>query len=335
MRFSLIVMVLGMLAGCGPRTPTEQKVLGLPKQPPGYPSAVKTPIDTALQDRARKELDTDLKSSDEVIRAHALEVVKNAKLRDAGPILLVALNDQSPLVRKAAALAAGELRETSVEDRLEAMIDSVTALQERMAVIFALHRLGDTRFSHEFEKMVQDPDPRVRDDTVLILGMLGEKSACPMLLKSMQEDRDPDVRLEAAGALWKLGDERGLDDLVAGTISAYPDDQMVALLAITGPHDTRSLGHVEAQLIADYPEVALVAARAAGILGSDRGYGVALIGAKSVDPRQRRLAAMAFGDIGRPDAQPILANLLSDSDTDVRLTAAGALLQISGGTKSE
>jgi HEAT repeat protein len=119
-----------------------------------------------------------------------------------------------------------------------------------------------------------------------------------------------------------------LDDLVAGTISAYPDDQMIALLAIAGPHDTRSLGHVEAQLIADYPEVALVAARAAGILGSDRGYGVALIGAKSIDPRQRLLAALAFGDIGRTDAQPVLAGLLTDSETDVRLAAAGALLQI-------
>jgi HEAT repeat protein len=151
----------------------------------------------------------------------------------------------------------------------------------------------------------------------------------------MRDDRDPTVRLEAAGALWKLGQPSGLDDLVGGTISAYPDDQMIALLALAGPHDTRSLGHIQAQLTADYVEVALVAARAAGILGSDEGYGVAMIGAKSVDPRQRLLAAMAFGDIGRPDAQPILANLLNDTDSDVRLAAAGALLQIGGGTKSE
>ena len=326
-KFSLIVLLVAVMAGCGPRTPTQQKVLGLPKQPPGYPSAVKTPIDTALQDRARQELDTDLKSSDEIYRAHALEVVKNAKLRDAGPILLVALNDQSPLVRKAAALAAGELRETSVEDRLEPMIDSAHT-PERMAIIFALHRMGDTRFSHEFEKTAFDPDPHIRGDTALMLGMLGEKSATPILLKMMNEDHDPSVRLEAAGALWQLGQESGLEELVGGTISAYPDDQMVSLLAIAAPHDTRSLGHVDSQLIADYPEVALVAARAAGMLGSDQGYGVALIGAKSVDPRQRLLAALAFGDIGRTDSQPVLANLLSDTETDVRLAAAGALLEI-------
>ena len=56
-----------------------------------------------MQDRARQELNTDLKSSDEIYRAHALEVVKNAKLRDAGPILLVALNDQSLFVKAATA----------------------------------------------------------------------------------------------------------------------------------------------------------------------------------------------------------------------------------------
>jgi HEAT repeat protein len=331
---TVAVLLAGLVSGCGPHEPTGQKVLGPPPGPPPYPQAKIVPIDRGLQDRARQELDADLKFSDEVIRAHAMEVVKNAALPDAGPILLVGLNDQSPLVRKAAALACGELREQSAQDRLEAMIDTAT-LQERMAIIFALHRIGDTRFTHEYEKTAIDPDPRVRDDTALMLGMLGEKSAIPILLQMQKEDKDPTVRLEAAGALWKLGDERGLDDLVGATISAYPDDQMVALLAIAGPHDMRSQGHIDAQLTADYTEVALVAARAAGILGSDRGYGVAMIGARSADPRQRLLAALAFADIGRSDAQPILGGLLADKTTDVRLAAAGALLQINQGKKSE
>jgi HEAT repeat protein len=325
-RISLTISSFALLAGCGPRM-DQQKVLGPPKEPPAYPQAKAMPIDSAWQAQARKELDVDLKSSDEIIRAHALEVVKNVKPHDAASIISVALNDQSPLVRKAAALAAGELREQSVQSQLEPMLEAAHT-PERMAIIFALHRMGDFRFTHEFEKTAIDPDPHVRGDTALMLGMLGEKSAAPILLLMMNSDHDPSVRLEAAGALWQLGQESGLEDLVAGTISAYPDDQMVSLLAIAAPHDTRSLGHVEAQLIADYPEVALVAARAAGMLGSDRGYGVALIGARDVDPRQRLLAALAFADIGRTDAQPVLAKLLADSDVDVRLASAGALLQL-------
>ena len=46
MRFSLVVMVLVTLAGSGPRTPSEQKVLGPPAGPPGYPPATKMPIDS-------------------------------------------------------------------------------------------------------------------------------------------------------------------------------------------------------------------------------------------------------------------------------------------------
>ncbi len=325
-KFSLTILSIALLAGCGAKT-DSQKVLAPPREPPPYPPAKMMPIDSTWQNQARKELDIDLKSSDEIIRAHSLEVVKNVKPHDAASIISVGLNDQSSLVRKAAALAAGELREQSVQEKLEPMLESAN-IQERLAIIYAMHRLGDTRFSHEFEKTAVDPDPHVRGDTALMLGMLGEKSAAPIQLQMRNSDHDPSVRLEAAGALWELGEDSGLEDLVAGTISAYPDDQMVSLLAIAEPHDTRSLGHVEAQLIADYPEVALVAARAAGMLGSDRGYGVALNGAKNIDPRQRLLAAMAFADIGRTDAQPVLAKLLTDSDPDVRLAAAGALLQI-------
>ena len=43
---------------------------------------------------------------------------------------------------------------------------------------------------------------------------------------------------------------------------------MVPPLAIAAPHDTRSLGHVDAQLIADYPEAALFAVWAAEMLAA-------------------------------------------------------------------
>ena len=103
---------------------------------------------------------------------------------------------------------------------------------------------------------------------------------------------------------------------------------MFCVLALAGPRDARVLQHIKGKLTSDYPEISLIAARAAGMLGSDAGYGVAMAGAKSADPRQRVLAAMAFGDIGRTDAQPILAKLLKDDHQSVRLAAATALLEL-------
>ncbi len=73
---------------------------------------------------------------------------------------------------------------------------------------------------------------------------------------------------------------------------------------------------------------ALVAARALGMLDSDEGYGVAMAGATSRDPRQRELAAFAFGAIGRSDAQKYLGTLLHDTNPDVRIAAATAIFQL-------
>jgi HEAT repeat protein len=128
--------------------------------------------------------------------------------------------------------------------------------------------------------------------------------------------------------LWKLGDEKGLEDLVAYAISAYPDDQMVALVALAQPRDQRVIQHVRGELQGDYLEVSLAAARALGMLGSDEGWTIAVPAAKSKDPRRRLLAALAMGAIGRSDLQEDLKPLLEDPEPTVRISAAMAILQL-------
>ena len=69
-----------------------------------------------------------------------------------------------------------------------------------------------------------------------------------------------------------------------------------------------------------------------GMIGSDAGYGVALNNIRTPDPRKKALAALAFGQIGRSDAQPILAPLLKDQEQYVRVAAATAILQLKQST---
>jgi HEAT repeat protein len=128
--------------------------------------------------------------------------------------------------------------------------------------------------------------------------------------------------------MWRLGDHDGLDTLVVATVSQYPDDQIIGLLGLAATHDIRVRGHIRGQLTNEVPEVQLAAARAMGMVGSDAGFVIAEKGAKSVDPRQKVLSALAFGAIGRPDAQPMLAPMLKDSDESIRLAAATAILQL-------
>jgi HEAT repeat protein len=320
--------LLVVLTGCNPGSHrgSAARMSFPPQPPPPVPKAQQTPIDPAMQQQAHAELNAALQSSAPDIRAHAIEAMQDALGEQAAPEILKALDDSSPLVRFSACIAAGELRLKDAHDTLARLANDPDP-SVRISAKFALHRIGDTSRSHDLEKTAKDLQPVIRAQTAMVLGLLEEPSAVK-LLKPMLVDPAATVRLQAAESLWRLGNQEGLDALIAASISKYSDDQMVAILALAQPHDRRVLGHVEGALTNPDQMVCLVAARAAGMLGSDEGYGVALQGAKSADPRHRMLAALAFGAIGRTDAQPFLATLLKDSNQDVRIAAATALLEL-------
>jgi len=339
-RATVPLLLAFALVGCQPnKKPTDKPGVppGPPNPPPKYPRSVPTPIDPALQTAARAEIKTALHSPDKLIRAHAIETLAEQHMTDWSQQIIDALNDPSSLVRKSAALAAGQLQIKAAADHLSPLLDAegatdpqgaTNAAQERIAAIFALHRLGDTSHSHELEKTAFDTRWQVRGDTAIVLGLIGDRSAIPLLHQMLSTDIDVNVRLQAAEALWRMGDEIGQQALVQATVSGYASDVMIAILALAQPHDTRMLEYIVGLFSNDFPEVRLMCARTSGMLGSDIGYGVVLENVNSVDPRDRALAAMAFGSIGRSDSQKLLAKLLKDPDPDVRLAAAGALISV-------
>jgi HEAT repeat protein len=307
-----------------------QKVLPRPKAPPSVPAPKAEPLDPQIQQAARQQIESAFASSDPILRANAIEAAQKTIGNGAAPMILQGLSDAEPLVRFAGAMAAGQLRlREAYQPLLRLVPDADKHVQ--IAARFALHRLGDTRFSHDLEKSARDADVRVRADTVLVLGLLGEQSALK-ILRPMINDPEAIVRLQAAEAMWRLGDEQGLSVLATGTVSKFADDQIIAVIALAGPKDKRVAEHVRGKLTSEWDEVALAAARSMGELGTDEGYGVAMKGARSPDPRQKVLAALAFGAIGRTDAQSTLANLLRDGDQNVRLAAATGVLQLNNGT---
>lgn len=321
-----VVSVVGVAVGCAAsgREPTHMPPPVAP--PPAAPAARATPINADLAVSAQKELTAALKSSDPLMRMHALEVVRETAPDGQEQAALAALADRDAGVRFAAAMVCGERRIAGAKSRL-LLLATDPSVNVQVAARFALHRLGDTRLSHDLEKTARDPSQFVRRDTALVLGLLDEKSALN-ILRPLRHDLDVGVRQQALESMWRLGDESALEEIVALTVSRYPDDQMFGLLALAAPRLQRVRGHVRAKLTADYPQIALVAARAMGMLGSDDGYTVAINGAKSKDPEERFHAARALGAIGRTDAQPTLGRLLEDGDPHVRLVAAASLLQL-------
>jgi len=287
------------------------------------PAEIVSPVQLAA---ARQELAQALASNSAASRAHAVEALRQGLGERAAEEIIKALDDTSPMVRFAAAMAAGELRLTQAAGTLLRVTNDANA-SVRAAAVFGLHRLGDTRFSRSLEQLLLDPSPDVRGNTCIALGRLGEKSAIKILLPLLK-DTEPSVRLQAGEALWLLGDERGMRLLVASTLSADIHSQMFAMTALAAARDTRVVGHVKPFLKAAEPELALMAARGLGMLGDGDGYKLASAGTQSKAPRHRMLAALALGAINRPEAAPTLAGLLKDTDADVRIAAATALLQL-------
>ncbi len=331
MKRLIYAMILSVGAGCAGAPNNKLPPHFQPSLPPplpAVPKVQKVSLDPALHSAAKNELFTAASDNDAIMRANAVEAMQDTLGTDAADTVLKDLDDPDPLVRFAAAMAAGKLMLKPAYGRLTELADDPDT-SVKVGACYALHRLGDTRRSHDLEIYARNPDVAVRGNVALALGFLGEPTGL-RILRAMTSDHSANVRLQAAEAMWRLGDPDGLDTLVIGTISEYPDDQIICVLALAEPKDTRVIGHIQGKLTSENPEVALAAARAMGVLGSDAGYAVAVTGAKSSDVRQKAMAALAFGQIGRADAQEYLAPLLKDPNQPVRIAAATAILQLKG-----
>jgi HEAT repeat protein len=326
MKNALGILLALILGGCASRPDAAEKLPPPPTPIAPAPKYSPTPLDAGLRAQAVRELISQTASPDPFMRCNAIEALSDFDPSDSTDAVLKGLRDPDPPVRFAATMAAGQLKLVDAYDILRTMAYDQD-LRVQVGVRFALHRLGDTRLSHDLEKFAASPDPHLRGTVAMVLGLLKEPSATKMLT-TLLSDRAPSVRLQAAEALWRFGDQRGLTDLVSFSISAYPDDQIIALQALAETGDQRVSQHLRGELTNDYVEVSLAAARGLGMLASDEGWNVAVPAAKSKDPRQRAMAALAMGSIGRTDLQPYLAGLLKDPEPAVRISAATGILQL-------
>lgn len=281
-----------------------------------------------------------------VVRCQAIEALRRVAPEEGLPWIRSALLDEAAGVRFAACAALGELQDAGSRSRFEKLLSDPDR-SVRLAAVFALHRLGDTRQSSQLaEALLYDRNSGVRRNAVLLLGLLGEPGAVKLLARVM-EDADEGLRLQALESMARLGSPQACDQLLFHAHSGLGARETFAINALAETRDRRFLDLYQERLRrARHPETRMAAARALGMLGDpaglvearrlltfdqpDRSAAVSRDDLPEVQIiRVRQLAALALGAIGRAEALPGLARAIHEPyDPRVELAAALAVLQI-------
>jgi apolipoprotein N-acyltransferase len=274
------------------------------------------------------------------LRANAIEAL-HPQPELAELHALEALVDENRGVRFVATMTIGRLKLCNSSQLLEPLLldesDSV-----RAAAIFALRTCGRSVDLNPLAKMLRSEQPEVRANAAMVLGLLGDPSAAPMIEQAAGRGLDLSgagranaVDLQLAEALLLLGKTEQVHTIRAKLVAPPENQELSAMAAVIlgRMKDDGSAGVLERLIFASGDErrpaeVRMACAMALAQLG--RPVEIAWISEyfRSDRPEIRQQAAIALGEIGGEQALPALESLLEDDDPLVQVAAAGAILKL-------
>jgi hypothetical protein len=185
-----------------------------------------------------------LNSKDPEIRENAAITLGKIKDERAIDPLIKLLTDEKWEVESAATSALVEIGEPAVEPLVFILQDKNGDVFLRMKIIAVLAGIKDERAIQPMIRVLKE-EPELQADLGYHLGLMGEPAVKPLI--QLLDDDDPEVRVRAAEALGRLGDDRAIGAL---TDALSDKDETVRVFAKMG------LESIEAQkkntLIATY-----------------------------------------------------------------------------------
>ncbi len=182
-----------------------------------------------IQDAARSE--------DPFLRANAIEAMQSVPSRVL-PLAQIGLDDEHPVVRFTSLVTIGKMRMHELGPAaLRCVEDQDPSV--RAAAMYAARRCNQEVDISEMAEMLGAPNPSVRSNTVMLLGLMGESSALPMIdamakvpMPNQRVDklRQAIVRIQFAEAQFILGDQEAISPLRAAAFSEFDE---VRVLAVT------------------------------------------------------------------------------------------------------
>ncbi len=309
---------------------------------PGVPAAVPGgSVDTKeIQRRAIQQVVVSARSQRGDLRANAIEAAE--ALPDRRTILCDAgMRDPEAIVRFAALTVVGKMRLVNVAGGAQMLVndpnDSV-----RAAALFALamnfgtdrNRSPQAADITPLAGLIFSGDPGTRANIALLLGLIGDKTAIPLLKEaarinnpSVSQVQQRLVNLQIAEAVVKLGDAETIDAIRAGAFSQLDEVRVLAVSILGRLNDRRFEAAFLEMLQQDGPiELKVAAAGTLARFGRGEGYQVVIDASQNPAGTVRAQAAFTLGLFRNAPAMLRLSEMLNDQEEQVRIAAAAAIL---------
>jgi HEAT repeat protein len=277
----------------------------------------------------------DLEHRDPRVRAQAADALGRVESDDERPHALAALSravdDAHPSVRYAALLSLGELAAVEAVDALTAHLDDEEPLCREAATI-ALGQLGPNGGARAWDALAKSlaaAAPEVRFQAIASLAEIDAARAAPLVV-GLLDDEDGKVRAQAAAALGDAG-ERAYVDRLARLLDDVPDGRFEAALALARLDDRRGMAILLSALgNAERAFDAATAIARLGISGDDaaRAELAALVGRFFGDAMVKVRCAEALARAGDERGLAHLRKAVKASRDDVRGLAESVLSEL-------
>jgi HEAT repeat protein len=258
------------------------------------------------------------------------------------PLAQLGLEDENAAVRFAALVTIGKLGFDHLGEAVEPLLNDGNA-SVRAAAMFAARQCGRKVNISQMARMLGSSDPTLRGNVAMLVGLMGDASAVPMLaeqskrsLRRASPAQQAVVRVQVAEARVRLGDEGALDALRAGAFSAYDEVRILAVTALGEAEDRRMLAALQQILLTPPMQVQLAAAGTLARLGLSDGLSVALEAAALDGQAVAKRASAALRETQDEGSAAVWRQLASDPAqcqamaAAVRSQAAFVLGQIGG-----
>ena len=281
-----------------------------------------------------------------LVRGYAFEAMEHspALLERSAPAGFI---DENRGVRFIATMAVGQTGLVGLVPLIEpGLLDRSDSV--RAATIFALRTLGQPTDPTPLARFATSDDPEIRANAIMILGLLGNPSAIPVIESTLGRGmllanpmRVRITELQAAESLVLLGDQEDVEPIRAALFAPVEQGEVTVLacdiLGRLGDEQARSM--LMRLVMVDGtqrrpPEIRIAAAQALLQLSPPHDpqlAGVLLGSVGAADARLRVQVAGALAHLPGPQAIEALTTLLGDEDPLVKTAAAGSLLaQLAG-----